>query len=255
MPLTTEQLRKVNLFRASVRLQDPAVETDPVYAFEDDELWDIMTLTAPTHNVLYTIDSVPDNELYFAIQLAKKEVYYRLATSTAPFYPLEAEGASLQKNVRFDHYMALIKQTSEDYAAAWEKFQQGDGIVRTYEVQALSHYYTLRNYNVANKPTVELTVSGITEEQILLDWTKYAVPGGLFQCYKVFIDTESQVDEYAEFPVNPNKSAVFHTVDIHRLKWRIRGLTPDTEYYVLVVSYDRNGLYGYSEQLIRTLAP
>ena len=163
MSFTQEQLNKINYLRASVRLQQPNIEIDPAYKFSDEDLWAILTIVTPAHNSNYTIDTLPDSEFHFVVLLAKKEIYYRLATSTAPFYPLSAEGASLQKNVRFDHYMALVQQVEKDYENAVKLAKENEfGEVQSYEQLAQGWYFTNRNYNLAKKPTVELTVSNIT---------------------------------------------------------------------------------------------
>ena len=254
MGFTQEQLNKINYLRTSVRLQQPDIEIDPAYKFSDEDLWAILTIVTPSHNSNYTINTLPDSEFHFVVLLAKKEIYYRLATSTAPFYPLSAEGASLQKNYRFNHYMELVRQVEKDYQNSIKLALENQfGEAQSYEQLAQGWYYTRRNYNLANKPIVELTVSNITSTSVNLDWTKFNVSSGLFDSYAIYADTKPIVDEYAEIPLRQDVSAKFYTSDIHRTKYRLDGLKPDTDYYVCIISRDRNGLYGYSEKLIHTL--
>lgn len=254
--LTTAQQRKVDLLRTSVRLQSPDTETDSAYVFTDDQLWDILQLQAPMHNVRYTADSIPDAELYFMILLSKKEIFYMLAASTAPFYPLSAEGAELQKNVRFDHYMALIKAIEESYKTAKDELTSL-GEVKSYDVMLPGrHYYSLRDYNQVDRPEITLTVGKTTETSVELDWTKWdTTRGQLFHSYRLYISTAPIIDPYREYPLLPEQVAHFITYDIHRLKYRIEGLQPGTSYYVTAAVYDRNGLYGWSEQPFTTVAP
>lgn len=254
MGFTQEQLNKINYLRASVRLQQPDIEIDPAYKFSDEDLWAILTVVTPSHNSNYTIDTLPDSDFHFVVLLAKKEIYYRLATSTAPFYPLSAEGASLQKNFRFNHYMELVQQVEKDYQNSIKLALENQfGEVQTYEQLAQGWHFTHRNYNLAKRQTVELTVSNITSTSVNLDWTKFDVAIGLFDSYTIYVDTKPIVDEYAEIPLRQDVSAKFYTTDIHRTKYRLEGLKPDTDYYVCIISRDRNGLYGYSEKLIHTL--
>jgi hypothetical protein len=257
MAITQEQLEKVNYLRASVRLQSPDTETDPVYKFSDDELFSIFSVVTPTHNPNYTFDSLPENEFNFVVLLAKKELYYRLATSTAPFYPLSAEGASLQKNVRFDHYMSLLKQVTDEYAKMVQLWKDSEfGTIQTYDTVSQARYFSRRAFNLATKPTVELSISGITATSVNLDWTKYSVPNGLFAHYTISVEKTPLIDEYAEYRRRTNASPYIFFSDIHRLKYRVGDifkLEPDTDYFISVVTEDRNGLYGYSEKQIRTL--
>jgi hypothetical protein len=256
--LTQDQLDKVNYLRVSVRLQDPNVETDPVYIFTDDQLWDILEKVAPSHCATYpTIYDVPENEFQFVILLGKREIFYRLAVSTAPFYPLAAEGANLQRNVRFDHYLSLVKEVEQNYKDTYASWQNNAfGVIQTYEVMSQAEYFHRRAFNVANKPTVKMTLSNITSTTVDIDWTKYVVQNGLFARYSIFAEKTPMVDEYKLYRRRTNASPVMYFFDIHRLKYRVgelRPLEPDTDYYISVFSEDRNGLYGYDEQLIHTL--
>jgi hypothetical protein len=253
MALTELEKSRVDYLRNSVRLQAPESETDPAYVFSDDDLFAILETVIPSHNPKYTTESLPSTEFHFAILLAKKEIYYRLATSTAPFYPLQAEGASLQKNVRFDHYLALVKQVEDDYrnSVAIAKENQF-GEVQTFEALAQGKHFSLRNYNLSSNPTVKANVDMITSTTVNVDWTKF--DGALFLDYRIFVEPAPIIDEYAEHPLSNSIEAKFRATDIHRTKYRITGLKPNSNYYVCVVSRDRNGLYGYHEQMVRTLS-
>jgi hypothetical protein len=255
MALTEQQQKLVDYLRTSLRLQSPEMETDPAYAFTDDDLWAILEIVTPVHSPADTIETIPSSEMMFVMMLARKEVFYRLATSTAPFYPLSAEGAELQKNVRFDHYLALIKVINEEYEALTGK-DGGDtatatGVIETFESTVQGNHYTVRNYNAAIKPTVDLQVNAVTSTTADLDWTKF--DRGLFSSYHVYADTSPIIDEYADKPLRTDIESLFHSTDIHRQKLRVSNLIPDTEYYFCVVSKDRNGLYGFSQIAARTL--
>lgn len=264
MAYTEEQQKKIDYFRASVRLQAPDVETDVAYKFSDDDLWAILSTVTPTHIATATIETLPDSEFNFVLMLAKKEIYYRLATTTAPFYPLSAEGASLQKNVRFDHYIALVEQVMKDYETMMDIANGGGssgddgedlgtgGEVRSYEQMLQGYHYTCRNYNLADRPTVELTLGTPTETSVTLDWTKF--DRGLFSSYSIYLSETPVIDEYVENIFVSDIPAKFFTVDIHRLKYRIDGLDPEKLYFVCVVARDRNGLFGFAQQSFTTAA-
>lgn len=266
MAYTEAVQTRIDYLRGSVRLQDPSIETDTAYKFTDDELYAILSVVAPTHNPDYTIETTPDREFHLVNLLAKREIYYRLSTSTAPFYPLSAEGAKLEKNIRFDHYFDLVKQTEKDYTNALQNMRNSaelgeyledvkfyKGGVRTFESYVQGKHFSRRNYNQASTPTVELTLSAITQNSVCLDWTKFSASAGLFESYTVYVGEKPHIDEYADIRLRSDAVSHYYTSDIHRLKYRIENLKPDTDYYVCIVSRDRNGLYGYAEQTLRTL--
>lgn len=258
---TDAQLKKINYLRSSLRLQDPAVETDPAYQFTDDDLYGILEVVTPAYNASQTIDTLPSAEFYFVVLLAKKEVYYRLATSTAPFYPLSAEGAKLEKNVRFDHYLALIKAIMEEYEAltGTDSSDGGndllvDGVVQTYNQTLYGKPYLKRYAELSENPIIELELSGITETSVNLDWTKYfSNHGADFHRYAIFYGTSPVYDEYAVNPIDPKLSPNYVVEDVRRTKLRIDGLTPDTEYFFLVKVESRLGISGFSQQSAKTL--
>lgn len=263
MAFTEEQLKKVNYLRASVRLQSPETETDPDYQFSDEELYAILETVTPAHNPDYTLGDLPPNQFYFVVLLAKKEIFYRLASTTAPFYPLSAEGAKLEKNVRFDHYLALIKVIMEEYETMKESSSGGEdgggsgGTIQTYQASLLGQgktYYG-RYVSLSEEPFVELELSGITQTSVNLDWTKYDVTFDTnFLRYSVFISLTPVYDEYSVKPISPALKANYSIEDVRRTKLRISDLVPDTEYFVLIRTENKFGINGYSQKSFRTEA-
>lgn len=245
----------VEYLRKSLVLKDPKVETDEAYKFTDDDLWDIVQSVIPSHNPTYTVDNYPENEKYFAVLLAKKEVYYRLAVASAPFYPLKAEGAELRKDYRFEHYMSLIRRVEEEYTLMWAQFDSsrvlsiengnvGDLILR-------SKHFTSRNYNLASEPIVELEVDIVRDSSVDISWNKFDTSKGMFCNYLIYISENPIYDEY-EDAISKEVTKVTTITDIHRTKFRVKDLKPNTRYYVAVVSEDLNKLKGISEQEVET---
>lgn len=226
------------------------METDPAYMFSDDDLWDIITMVMPTHNSTYTALTIPDAEVYFVLLLAKREVYYRLATASAPFYPLTAEGASLRKDYRFDHYMALIKQVETTYATAWENYLRSGSGIDVREALLRKNHFTAKNYTLGAPPTVQIVESEPATDSIGIAWTKATT--GFFKEYVVRLDTAPVYDRFdREF-----RETVLHTrtlEDIHLNSCRVTGLTPNTTYFVAVETRDENGLSGVATSTIKTL--
>lgn len=241
----------VNMLRSSLRFQDPLIETDPVYTYTDYDLWEILLLVTPIYNKKYSAHSIPDEEKHLVLLLARKEVYWRLATSTAPYYPLEAEGAKLRKDVRFDHYVKLIQLTQEEFDRQLALFNS-PGVVDSYSASITSPNYYQRNYNLSDLPEISLFIRDITPTSISFEWTKFSAKKGAFGCYKVYIDTSPVIDEYAENDIIPS-TAKFVTYDVNKLKYRINNLKSKTTYYIAVLAINVNGTYGYATATVTTL--
>lgn len=259
MAFTTEQQKKIDYLRSSLRLQAPDIETDPAYIFTDDDLYAIMEVVAPVHNPSYTVDTMPMSETYFVMLLAKKEVYYRLATTTAPFYPLSAEGAKLEKNVRFDHYLALIKEVNKEYENFQKNAGSGDegdlvnGTIQTYQTTLWGKPYMKRYEELAEAPYIELELSEITETTVNLDWSRYDSPrGNDFKRYLVYYGENPVYDEYALKPLGDINVPDYIINDVRRTKLRLENLKENTTYYVLVRVESTMGLSGYVQQKFST---
>jgi hypothetical protein len=242
----------LNWLEESLRLDDSSVLQDPAYTILKSQLPSIYTLAILAHDPSYTEDTIPEEEVFFAILKAKTEVYYRLATTSAPFYPITAEGAELRKDYRFEHYMSLIRRVGQEYDSMWEKFQEGKPI-DVITVKLAKYHYTLREFNNANIPKVTAKLVNAGTRYLDISWNKFDVIGGLFARYNVYVHTEPIYDEF-ELELNKSAKLMADITNIHLTKFRIKGLTPDTNYYVLVVSQDRNGLKGFSQIEAKTSA-
>lgn len=244
--------KSVAYLRSSLKLQSPSIETDEAYKYTDIELQDIIKMMIPMHKSEYTVDNFPPEEENFVILLAKKEIYYRLATATAPLYPLTAEGAELRKDVRFDHYMSLIRRVEAEYAQTYERFQSNTEI-KVGDVFLAGKHLSLRNYEHAVVPTVTLKAITIRSDSVDVSWDKFEVERGQFLDYVLYVSTSPIYDEFIE-KISEQATKVDTIRDIHKIKYRITGLTPATVYYLAVVSEDINTLKGISEISITTLA-
>lgn len=242
----------IDYLRMTLNMDNSNVVSDPAYKLTDDELYSILTVVTYQHNPSYTIETIPEKELHFAILLARREVYYRLASASAPLYPLEAEGASLRKDYRFTHYHKLIQLVTDQYHLQWEHFNNNVnfGQVTVHEVTIESKHFTERNYRLADVPQFEFTVPKVTDTWAGLDWTKPS--NGLFSHYEVYICDTEILDEYSE-ELNPTATKLIDIRDIHKTKYKVIDLTPNTTYYLAVICYDHNGLSSGIEEKITTL--
>lgn len=245
--------RLVPYLRKSLCLQDPEIESDPAYVFSDEDLSDILEMAIYEHNPSYNLTNFPKQESMFIVLLAKKEIYYRLATSSAPLYPLKAEGAELRKDYRFNHYLSLINLVNSEYASKYDQYtrelpiQQGNLFVNT-------KHYTLDYYNSMEKSNFEVYVDNISEDSIEIQWDKFGIIGGRFESYSIYVSESKIYDVYTN-TIDEGATKVVEIRDIHRTFYRLTGLIPGRVYHILVVTKDTNGFKEYNELKVSTLAP
>lgn len=242
-------------FTKSIRADDThlPVVNDPAYTFTQNELLDIIKeafIAQCPEEVKGNIEDVsvcdiPLKELHFTILLAKKEIYYRLATSTAPFYPIEAEGASLRKDYRFEHYMSLVRRIEQEYVTL-NSVRNQNLTVESHDIIIDKYHFTKRNYNVANSPEIKVEYLDVHEQYVDVAWSKFSVFGGLFFCYKIFLSDQEIFDEF-ENSISEKAECVCQINDIHRNKTRLKGLVAGKHYHLMIQSLDRNSLSGIVE--------
>lgn len=244
----------LDYFSRSIRADDThiPVQNDPAYKFSEEELVGILgvSMLAVCPDVVEDVEhpdlsKIPSSLAYFVILLAKKEVYYRLATSSAPFYPIEAEGASLRKDYRFEHYMSLVRRIEQEYATLWSVYSTNQD-VQVGEAVIEGYHYRRRNYNKADAPEVNILRLIPHDQSVDVEWNKFSVFAGLFSCYKIFLSYEPIFDEF-ENTINDKATCVLQEIDIHNTKARIKNLIAGKHYHILIASLDRNGLMGYAE--------
>ncbi|MBO8161149.1 MAG: fibronectin type III domain-containing protein [Thermosipho sp. (in: Bacteria)] len=241
----------VNYLRKSLVLQDPQVETDPAYVFTDEDLEEIISSKIKERNPSYTLTTLPEEEEFLVILLSKKEVYWRLATSSAPFYPISAEGASLQKDVRFDHYLALIREIEAEYARV---LSEGKHIkIDIGEVLLDSRYFSSRNLKFAEVPKVNLKVDNVYSDKVELSWEIEKLKRSRFHSFILYIDNNIIIDKYKYNEVSETATKVEQIYDIHRDCYRIENLQPNTQYYIALEVRELNGLRGFSQVSVTTL--
>lgn len=234
----------IKLLRDSIEGQDKNILNDPAYVFSDEDLESILKLVTPFHNPLYTIETIPDDEVYFVVLLAKKEVYYRLASSSAPFYPLEADGGGLKKNVRFDHYLELIKLVNDEYNLLYSEFKANKPI-QVGDIYLNKKRYLSKLYNNVDAPTIYLTLDYKGDTFINVSWSKSS--SQYFAYYDLYISETPIIDEYSDNIISEDAQLVKRFYDIHRTKYRISNLTQGKSYYVAIVVVDTFNLMGFSE--------
>lgn len=226
----------VPYFRRAVALKSPEVETDVAYIFTDDELWDMITMSIWEHNPSYNVNNFPKNELPFLMLVARKELYFRLATASAPFYPLSAEGAELRKDYRFEHYMSLIRFVTTEYDNLLNRFNSTRGVEHGVLLKNKQHLRHLQ-YNDLELPSFNLDYE-VDEDVVILRWSKFKSVGDKFKMYKVYI-SETKIDEFTNLDT---LEPVYTQSNIHVTSCKLAGLKRGILYYIAVVHQSINDL-------------
>jgi hypothetical protein len=234
------------MLRSRLRLAEPDQQTDPLYKIPDTALEDIMTDAISTHNPLYSLSTLPVNEVQFVLWLGMIEVYYGIATESAAYYQIMAQGAQLNRQQIFDHFTLLAKQLQDKYDKAWIKF-----MTQTWEAQSVDIViptrYNPRTYRLMQPATIALSVIAQTPTTISLQWTpvtdRQIVGYRLLQYQGEIIDEFSPTSDL----INPLATPVGFISDIYRFKYRIENLIAGSIYNFAVYVDDVYGHQCWSE--------
>ena len=243
----------VRYLRLNVNIQNADV-TDTAYLSmtdEDIELYLNIVLTRDFPQVP-SLDLLPQEDIYPVVLLAKKELYYTLASMDAPLIDLVADNNNqIKRSQRFEHYMKLIAAVDEEYNQYNEDGGAGTrNTLTSYDVLIADRYATKRNYEKGFVPTLSLRVVGVTDTTIELVWS---VSLSHFQKYEVYISEEQIYDEFSlSQSVSPKAKLVAKILNVHQNKCRIEGLVPDTVYHVMVSATDKSSLVGRAEIVVST---
>lgn len=240
----------IDYVRKSVALAEPSVEKDTAYIFSDEDIFNIISMSIPQHNPNYTLENFPDNELSMLAILSRVEIFWRLATSSAKFYPISAEGADLKKNYRFTHYYKLIQLASLEYKEAKANFMASNvNTIKLGNTLVDTRHFNHKQRNLQDIPKVGVRVIETTSNSIGIEWDKFKSIGGLFGSYIIYCNTSPVYDEF-EYKILTEEVA--RITDINRLRLRIKNLKPNTKYYLAVVARDINLLEGVTTLSVNT---
>lgn len=238
--------------RQSCIIQDPSGVTpiDPVFlSLTDDQISLVLQVAVGKVCPSELIDSLPDDFTYPVILTAQKELYFQLASNSAPLFPISADGASLQKNIRFDHYMTLVSAVSAEY----QSFLNTGAQIAVGNLTLGSRYYTQRNLDLAKKPVIVLNVDEVFTDHVHVSWRLSNIDR--FSNVKLYIGSSEIVNIYAEESLIISAEAVLLATitDLHRTVSSVGNLTANTHYHIAAVVQEKNGLKGYSEITVTTL--
>lgn len=217
----------VNSLKFSLAIGDT---NDPVLnSISDEQLETILIQKSHQLGVPYPV--VPREEEALLLCLVKKEVYWKMATNSAPLYPLDLEGLKVKKDVRFDHYMKLIEGVEKEYTSIINDPK------RTSVIQGeilINKPYTRARYNkYYEEPTLFLEVDKKTDTSIYFSINYNDLQVGDFNKTNVYLHTDLIWDKYDD--VLNDQAKKVHTLEhIRKKHFKIIGLEPNTKYNVLL---------------------
>lgn len=239
--------------------EDWLVEDLAYAALSDEELQLYLQVAATRDFSEYPLDKIPEEAIYPITLLARRDLYFYLATCAAPLYNLQADGASLSRTQRFEHYMALIQQLDIEFAD-WENnggTSGTNGTLTSYPVHLSNRYYTRYNQRTSALPAVVLYLDEIGSDYVEVSWNpKFHTTN--FQSYKVYCSSDGDVFDNYKFQdkakVSSTAVLIAHIKNIWQRNCRIKGLNPETQYSVGVVVTANGGRKGYDLDTFTTEA-
>lgn len=232
----------------STLLDSPVIASDPTFSQIKSGLNLVIEQAVKTTG--YTVQTLPTELEEYVILNAKKEIYFRLASLTAPEYSMETEFSKLLKGDRWNHYYKLIELTVKEL-----KRLDDEGILSTIttgDVVITGRNGTYRNYRLATPFAGTVSLSNITTSSVELSWE--ALLGSDFSGYSILMGTSQIYDEFVHSYIIP-ENVLDQTLitDVHRTKYRISDLTQNTLYYLLFIYNHSNGYKEYTPLSFTTL--
>lgn len=243
----------VRYLRLNINIQNADVKDTTYLSMtdEDIELYLSVVLTRDFPEVP-SLDLIPHEDIYPVVLLAKKELYFTLASVDAPLIDLIADNNNqIKRGQRFEHYMKLIAAVDEEYNQYNEDGGSGTrNTLTSYDVLISDRYATRRNYEKGFVPTLSLHIADVTDTTIELSWS---VKLSHFEKYEVYISEEQIYDEYSiSNTVSSEAKLVAKILNVHQNKCRIEGLIPNTVYHIMVSATDKSSLVGRTEIIVST---
>lgn len=183
--------------------KDPVVDT-----ITDEEIDILIKIHCGTLALEYP--EIPFSYMQLMSCLIRKELYWKLATSSAPMYELKTDGTELKKGDRFQHYLALIQEVNKEYndimnnpSRLPEDFNGGGKIAS--HTMVLEKDYVLRNYVNSQKiPKVKVKVDSISTEYVELSLDLSKVDKTDYFRTNIYINNKNKIRD--EYSLNANLS-------------------------------------------------
>ena len=256
MILTVEEIVKTLRNAVNVQYEESEV-IDPAYlAMSDEDLMLFIKLAVSrAYPSVTTLSDLPEGSEYPIVLLAKIELYTKLAVLKADKVDMGADNNNyLKQDQRFQHYMKLVQSAKDQYENWLEN--EGQGEVSSYDVLLDNRHYSNRNYEKQVTPKVQVSVDSVTSDSADFHWKVSHTSH--FGRFKVYISETPIVDMFRDGVTYSEKltggeNLILSTDNIRNTAKRVNGLTPNTTYYIAVISIERNQVWGYSEVSFDTL--
>jgi hypothetical protein len=249
--MSKEQL--VKYLRSNVNIQASGT-TDTAYlsmSDEDIELYLEIVLTRDFPDVA-SLDYVPTEDIYALILLSKKELYFTLATVSAPDYDLSANGASLSRTQRFEHYMELIKQCDEEYNSYYEQGGTGRNTLTSYDVVLTERAGTHYNYEHGFIENPIVIVDDLGTDYISITWKHNT---SKFLNCRLYLSKSPIVDLHlVGSHIDSTANLVETFTDSQQKAYKFSRLEKGVTYYLAVVIMNTTGLTGFKQMKVTTLS-
>ena len=192
-------------------------------------------------------EDLPPTSEGILICLTRKELYWKLATASAPMYELNMDGLKVSKQTRFDHYLKLIQQVEQEYINLIN--DPNRTLVTTGEA-IIQKPYTMDNYVKSYKiPRIDLEVDNINPDNIELSFDFGHVDPKDYLGTELYIHTSPIVDKYDNNRVAKEAKLVLSSNNIRQVCHRVKGITPQSQtYYVMLLVKLRHGFKTYCEK-------
>lgn len=259
MLLTVEEL--INLLRSSVNVQSDETEViDPAYlTMTDDDIELFIKLgVSRAFPSVTDLSDLPSGSAYPIILLAKIELYTKLAVLKADKVDMGADNNNyLKQSQRFAHYMTMVEEARAEYES-WldnEGVNGGNGVC-SYDVLLSNRHYTQRNFEKQIIPKVSLKLDQITGDSVDFHWG--VTNTSHFGRFKAYMSKNPIIDMYRDGETYDKKlrddaKLIVSTTNIRNNYHRVNNLEPNTTYYLIGISIERNQVFGYSETSFTTL--
>ena len=211
-------------------------------AITEEDLEDYLIRVSMTMG--YTYPRIPKEDEPIILCLARKEVYWKMATASAPLYALNLEGLKVDKDVRFDHYLKLIQEVQEEYNALIQdhnrvKVNVGEVIID----KPYTHKTRMANYKL---PTILVNIDKAANHSMDISLAYEDLKATDYKQTDIYICKEPIWDVYEEI-INPLATKVFTVENSRKCHFRIKDLEPNTHYYLMVQVKLNNELISYTE--------
>lgn len=242
----------VSYLRLNVQIQDKSIDEDTAYLkMTDEEILLYLQIALNRDFPNESLDSLPNDCIYPLILLSKKELFYALAVASAPDYGIGADNNNyLKRDERFKHYMALVKQASDEYEKYLEDGGAGGHTLNSYNVTLSERYYTKYNYEYGIAPALSLFLDESTADYVKISWK--AQVSSHFDKYEVYVSDSPIVDlSDLDSHISATAIKVAEIADYHQTSIKI--FTEELHYptlYIAVVCTAKNHRKAYAQVIV-----